>query len=127
MAKKYTRKLEPIKEAEQLAAAIEDAGASFIGMYMAEFIESFDCFDTKDKKNQYMDYFYNDCFTDQGTKKDLQSKINTAIRIIESGLVLEAMEYAVRADGCEDEAKNAARELLEGLENGAVGLPEFHR
>ena len=46
MAKKYTRKLEPIKEAEQLAAAIEDAGAGFIGLYMAEFIESFECFDT---------------------------------------------------------------------------------
>ena len=127
MAKKYTRKLEPIKEAEQLAAAIEDAGTSFIGMYMAEFIESFECFDTKDKKNQYMDYFYNDCFTGQGTKKDLQSKINTAIRIIESGLVLEAMEYVISADDCVDEAKDAARTLLEGLESGAVMLPEFHR
>ena len=127
MAKKYTRKLEPIKEAEQLAAAIEDAGTSFIGMYMAEFIESFECFDTKDKKNQYMDYFYNDCFTGQGTKKDLQGKINTAIRIIESGLVLEAMEYVIRADGCEDEAKNAAKALLESLASGAAVLPEFHK
>lgn len=127
MAKKYTRKLEPIKEAEQLAAAIEDAGTSFIGMYMTEFIESFDCFDTKDKKNQYMDFFYNDCFTDQGTKKDLQGKINTAIRIIESGLVLEAMEYVISADDCAGEAKDAARALLESLESGAAVLPEFHR
>ena len=127
MAKKYTRKLEPIKEAEQLAAAVESAGAGFIGLYMAEFIESFDCFDTKDKKNQYMDYFYNDCFTGQGTKKDLQSKINTAIRIIESGLVLEAMEYVVSADDCVDEAKDATRALLENLASGATVLPEFHR
>ena len=127
MAKKYTRKLEPIKEAEQLAAAIEDAGAGFIGLYMAEFIESFECFDTKDKKNQYMDYFYNDCFTGQGTKKDLQSKINTAIRIIESGLVAEAMEYVISVDGCAGEAKDAARTLLEGLASGAAVLPEFHR
>ncbi|MBR6584093.1 MAG: hypothetical protein IKK69_00230 [Firmicutes bacterium] len=127
MAKKYTRKLEPIKEAEQLAAAIEDAGAGFIGLYMAEFIESFECFDTKDKKNQYMDYFYNDCFTGQGTKKDLQSKINTAIRIIESGLVLEAMEYVISADDCEGEAKDAARMLMENLASGAIALPEFHK
>ncbi|MBQ4649272.1 MAG: hypothetical protein IJB73_01075 [Firmicutes bacterium] len=127
MAKKYTRKLEPITGLEQLAAAIEGAGASFIGMYMAEFVESFDCFDTKDKKNQYMDYFYNDCFTGQGTKKDLQGKINTAIRIIESGLVEEAMEYVISAAGCEVEAKDAARALLESLASGATALPEFHK
>ena len=127
MAKKYTRKLEPIKEVGQLAAAIEDAGAAFIGLHMAEFVESFECFDTKDKKNQYMDFFYNDCFTGQGTKKDLQSKINTAIRIIESGLVLEAMEYVVSADDCVDEAKDATRALLENLASGATVLPEFHR
>ena len=127
MAKKYTRKLEPIKGTEQLATAIEEAGSAFIGLYLAAFIESFDCFDTKDKKNQYMDYFYNDCFTGQGTKKDLQGKINTAIRIIESGLVAEAMEYVVSADRCEDAAKDAARALLESLASGATALPEFHK
>jgi len=127
MAKKYTRKLELITGPEQLAAEVERAGASFIGLYMAEFVESFDCFSTKDKKNQYMDYFYNDCFTGQGTKKDLQGKINTAIRIIESGLVEEAMEYVISAAGCGGEAKNTAKALLEGIASGTTSLPEFHK
>ena len=98
MAKKYTRKLELITGPEQLAAAIESAGASFIGLYMAEFVESFDCFSTKDKKNQYMDYFYNCCFAGHGTKKELREKLDITIRIIESGLTAEALEYVANFD-----------------------------
>ena len=130
MAKKYERKFEKITGPKQLAAAVKNADAGFIGLYMAEFVESFDCFATKDKKNQYMDYFYNDHFAGCGTKKDLQEKVNTAIRIIESGLVKEAMEYVMGAcegSECEAEAKTAAKDLLESLESGAVKLPEFHK
>ena len=130
MARKYIRKLEPIISPDQLETVIAGAGAGFIGTYMSEFVESFDCFATKDKKNQYMDYFYNDHFAGLGTKKELQEKVNAAIRIIESGLVKEAMEYVMGAGEsieCEAEAKTAAKELLESLVSGAVVLPEFHK
>ena len=128
MAKKFDRKLEPITGSDQLAAAITGAGTGFIGTYMMEFVDSFDCFSTKDKKNQYMDYFYNDHFAGRGTKKDLMEKVNTAIRIIESGLVAEAMDYVMGAsEGVDEEAKVAAKELLESLASGAVKLPEFHK
>ena len=130
MARKYTRKLEPINNQSELEEVIRSAGMWFIGTFMMEFVDSFECFATKDKKNQYMDYFYNDHFAGSGTKKELQEKVNAAIRIIESGLVKEAMEYVIGAcegSECEAEAKTAAKELLESLESGAVKLPEFHK
>ena len=130
MARKYTRKLEPITSSDQLEAVIAGTGAEFIGTFMMEFVDSFECFGTKDKKNQFMDYFYNDHFAGSGTKKELQEKVNAAIRIIESGLVKEAMEYVMGAcegSECGAEAKTAAKELLESLASGAVALPEFHK
>ena len=41
-----------------------------------------------------MDYFYNCCFAGHGTKKELREKLDITIRIIESGLTAEALEYA---------------------------------
>ena len=63
-------------------------------------------------------------------KKEALAKVNSALRIIESGLVKEAMEYVMGAcegSECEAEAKAAAKELLESLASGAVALPEFHK
>ena len=127
MSKTSRRLFDPITTQAELKAEIDRAGAWFIREYIDELADNFDQFRTKELKNQYMDYFYNDCFTGQGTKKDLQGKINTAIRIIESGLVEEAMEYVTSAAGCEGEAKDAAGALLESLASGATALPEFHR
>ena len=130
MARKYTRKLEPINNQSELEEVIRSAGMWFIGTFMMEFVDSFECFGTKDKKNQFMDYFYNDYAERLGTKKEALAKVNSALRIIESGLVKEAMEYVMGAcegSECEAEAKTAAKELLESLESGAVKLPEFHK
>ena len=130
MARKYTRKLEPINNQSELEEVIRSAGMWFIGTFMMEFVDSFECFATKDKKNQFMDYFYNDYAERLGTKKEALAKVNSALRIIESGLVKEAMEYVMGAcegSECEAEAKTAAKELLESLASGAVELPEFYK
>ena len=125
MARKYTRKLEPINNQSELEEVIRSAGMWFIGTFMMEFVDSFECFGTKDKKNQFMDYFYNDHFAGSGTKKELQEKVNAAIRIIESGLVKEAMEYVMNEAG--SDGKDGAKLLLKSLADGSVVLPRFER
>ena len=126
MAKKYTRKLEPINNQSELEEVIQSTGPWFVGKFMMEFVDSFECFDTKDKKNQFMDYFYNDYVESLGAKKEALAKANSALRIIESGMVVEAMEYVLKVADCDD-VKSGATQLLKSLEDGSVVLPRFER
>ncbi len=54
--------------------------------------------------------------------------MNLAIRIIESGMVEDAMEYVINTNdeklGC-DESKTNARFMLERLKSGESKLPVF--
>ena len=130
MAKKYEKKLTPIRNYAELDMAMQSAGSWFIGSFMVEFVDSFDCFSTKEKKNQFIDYFYNEYCNDYETKAQLRNQINIAIRIIESGLVEEAMRYVINTNdlkiGC-DESKTNARFMLERLADGSSVLPEFEK
>ncbi len=94
MSKKSYTTLPPITSAEEMKTEIDRIGREFITEFMEELTENYDQFRTKELKNQYIDWFYNCCCAGRGTKKDLLDKINTAIRIMESGLTEAAMEYA---------------------------------
>ena len=94
MSKSKHRLFDPITTPAELKAEIDRAGAWFIREYIDELADNFDQFRTKELKNQYMDYFYNCCFAGHGTKKELREKLDITIRIIESGLTAEALEYA---------------------------------
>ena len=94
MAKKPHTTLPPITSAEEMKAEIDRAGAWFFVEFMEELTDNYDQVRTKELKNQYIDWFYNCCFTGRGTKKELLDKINLAVRIMESDLTEAAMEYA---------------------------------
>ena len=94
MTKKSYTNLPPITSAEEMKTEIDRIGSDFITEFMEELTDNYDQFRTKELKNQYIDWFYNCCFAGRGTKKELLDKINTAIRIMESGLTEAAMEYA---------------------------------
>ena len=92
---KTTHKLfEPITSPDELRSEVDRAGADFVRFYMDELAENSDQFRTKELKNQYLDFFYNCCFTGQSTKKEMREKASIVIRIVESGLTAEALEYA---------------------------------
>lgn len=59
----------------------------------------------------------------------MRNKINIALRIIESDLVYEAMEYVLNTNdkklGC-SESKVNAQFLLDRLASGESVLPEFY-
>ena len=94
MAKKPHTTLPPITSAEEMKTEIDRAGAWFFAEFMEELTDNYEQFRTKELKNQYIDWFYNCCYAGRGTKKELLDKINTAIRIMESGLTDAAVEYA---------------------------------
>ena len=94
MSKKSYTALPPITSAEEMKTEIDRAGAWFFTEFMEELTDNYEQFRTKELKNQYIDWFYNCCFAGRGAKKELLDKINTAIRIMESGLTEAAMEYA---------------------------------
>jgi hypothetical protein len=95
MAKKPHTTLPPITTVEELHTEIDRVGAWFFVEFMEELTDNYDQFRTKELKNQYIDYFYNCCFAGRGTKKELLDKINLAVRIMESGLTEQAVEYAL--------------------------------
>ncbi len=94
MSKTNHRLFEPITSLEELKAEVDRAGADFVRSYMDELADNFDQFRTKELKNQYLDFFYNCCFTGQNTKKEVREKLDITIRIIESDLTAEALNYA---------------------------------
>jgi len=103
MSKTTHRLFEPITGLEELRTEVDRAGKDFVRSYMDELADNFDQFRTRELKNQYLDYFYNCCFSGTDTKKDLREKVSIVIRIIESGLTAEALEYA--ASDCSTQPK----------------------
>ena len=122
------RTLTPIED-RHLELEINHAGAWFIGSFMVEFVDHYEEFQKKHTKEQFIDYFYNEYYRNIGTKKDLRNRVNIAIRIIESGLVSDAMHHVLATNdskiGCE-ESKINARLMLDCLKDGSSVLPEFY-
>lgn len=122
------RTLKPLNGYKDMEWAIQKAGAWFIGSFMVEFVDSYEQFQNKNTKADFLSYFMKeyDCVTDD--ENQLRNRVNLAIRIIESGMVEDAMEYVINTNdeklGC-DESKTNARFMLERLKSGESKLPVF--
>lgn len=125
---KYEKTRKEISSYAELDRAIKSAGAWFIGSFMVEFVDEFDKLADKEKKKDFIEYFYKEYYEGLGDKKELIDKINIAIRIIESEMVEEAMKYVLDCNdkkiGC-DMSKTNAILLMERLADGSSILPEF--
>lgn len=122
------RTLEKINGYEDLVDLMQKAGIWFIGSFMIEFIN---CYESKlrDKtsKSEYIKNFckqYSSCEDIDQTR----NKINIAIRIIESGMVIKAMEFVLATNdkkvGC-DESKYNAQYVLDKIDRGEIMLPAY--
>lgn len=122
------RTLTPLNGYEDMKWAIEKAGAWFIGSFMVEFVDSYEQFQDKNTKTKFIEYFMEeyDCVTED--MNQLRNRINLAIRIIESGMVEDAMEFVLNTNddklGC-DESKTNAQFMLDRLKSGESKLPVF--
>ena len=122
------RTLTPLNGYEDLQDTIKSAGAWFIGSFMMEFVDNYEKFQDKKTKTEFIEYFMKEYDVVTTDFNQLRNRINLAIRIIESGMVEQAMEYVLNCNdnnmGCE-ESKINAQYLLDCLESGESVLPVF--
>lgn len=120
--------LSPLNNYSDLQDAIKSAGAWFIGSFMMEFIDNYEKFQDKKTKTEYIEYFMKEYDVVTTDFEQLRNRINLAIRIIESDMVVDAMEYVINCNDnnmkCE-ESKVNAQYLLDSLKNGESILPIF--
>ena len=122
------RTLLPLNNYSDLQDAIKSAGAWFIGSFMMDFIDNYEKFQDKKTKTVYIEYFMKEYDVATTDFTQLRNRINLAIRIIESGMVMDAMEYVINCNDnnmdCE-ESKVNAQYLLDCLKTGESILPIF--
>ncbi len=86
------RLLKPLNGYADMEWAIQKAGAWFIGSFMLEFVENYEKFQDTVTKEAFIDYFFKEYDVVTADRHQLANRINLAIRIIESGMVRDAME-----------------------------------
>lgn len=122
------RTLTPLNNYSDLQDAIKSAGAWFIGSFMMEFVDNYEKFQDKKTKTEYIEYFMKEYDVVTTDFNQLRNRINLAIRIIESGMVVDAMEYVINCNDnsmdCE-ESKVNAQYLLDCLKSEESVLPVF--
>ena len=122
------RTLKPLNGYKDMEWAIQKAGAWFIGSFMVEFVDSYEQFQEKNKKADFLAYFMKEYDTVTDDENQLRNRVNLIIRLIESGMVKDAMEYVLNTNndklGC-DESKTNAQFMLDRLKSGESKLPVF--
>lgn len=122
------RTLTPLHGYEDMVWAIQKAGAWFIGSFMVEFVDSYEEFQDKTRKARFISNFMEEYDSVTDDIEQLRNRINLAIRIIESDMVEDAMEFVLNTNdfklGC-DESKTNAQFMLDRLKTGESKLPVF--
>lgn len=112
----------------ELKEIIRSAGAWFIGAFIIEVIDNYEKTRKSKTKREFIDSFHEE-YCQWIESKQLRDRINCLIRIIESNMVVDALEYITdiaNADKIDcDEAIENARILLNQIKNQEVILPLF--
>jgi hypothetical protein len=91
-------------------------------------IHDFEKLQDKTSKTTYIRELYKECDSWARDEYDMRNKVNILIRIIESNMVEQAMEYVLSANSRKldiPDIKENARLVLEYLESGKLILPTF--
>lgn len=83
---------------EDMEWAIQKAGAWFIGSFMMEFVENYEKFQDAVTKEAFIDKFFKEYDVITTDRQQLVNRMNLAIRIIESGMVRDAMQYVLNTN-----------------------------
>ena len=88
----------------------------------------FDKLQDKQTKTEYIKELYKECDSWARDEYDMRNKINVLIRIIESNMVVQAMEYVLKANSRKldiPDIKENAQLVLTHLETDKLKLPVF--
>ena len=110
----------------ELKEIIRSAGAWFIGAFIIEVIDNYGETRNSKTKRDFIESFHEE-YCQWIESEQLRNRINCLIRIVESNMVIDALEYITdRANtdkiNC-DEAIENARILLSQIKNQEVNLP----
>ena len=113
------------KKIKDLKAVCRSAGLWYVGSFMEEFLRHREKWENEETKNEFVEYMYNEY---GGADKDIyetRTRVNCVIRIIESGLVLEALKMVLEANdnklGCY-QSKINAESTINKIKNGILKL-----
>lgn len=120
--------LELLNGYSDMVDVIKSAGAWFIGSFMMEFVDNYEKLREKNTKNEFIEYFDKEYNCGWKNQHQLRVRINCAIRIIESNMIEDAMNYVLQTNdgkiGCE-ESKVNAKLLLDMIHSGEQKVPKF--
>ena len=122
------RKTVQINNDGELKEVIRTATVGFVGCFMGTIIHDFERLQDKQSKTEYIKELYRECDSWARDEYDMRNKVNILIRIVESGMVEEAMEYVLNANSRKldiPEIKEHAKLVLDGLKSGKLVLPVF--
>lgn len=122
------RKTVQINNENELKEVIRTATVGFVGCFMGAIIHDFERLQDKQSKTEYIKELYQECDSWARDEYDMRNKVNILIRIVESGMVQQAMEYVLNANNRKldiPEIKEHARIVLDSLESGKLVLPVF--
>ena len=117
-----------LKNERDLKDAIRTATVGFVGCFMGNIIHDFDKLQDKKSKANYIHELYQECDSWARDEYDMRNKINILIRIVESDMVVPALEYVLKANNRKlniPEIKENARIVLACLETGKLALLTF--
>ncbi len=117
-----------LKNDDDLKDVIRTATVGFVGCFMGCIIRDFEKLQDKTSKTTYIRELYKECDSWARDEYDMRNKVNILIRIIESNMVEQAMEYVLSANSRKldiPDIKENARLVLEYLESGKLILPTF--
>ena len=117
-----------LKNEDDLKDVIRTATVGFVGCFMGCIIHDFYKLQDKNSKATYISELFKECDSWARDEYDMRNKVNVLIRIIESNMVVQAMEYVLNANSRKldiPDIKENARLVLEHLESGKLILPTF--
>ena len=117
-----------LKNDDDLKDVIRTATVGFVGCFMGCIIHDFEKLQDKASKTAYIRELYKECDSWARDEYDMRNKVNILIRIIESNMVEQAMEYVLSANNRKldiPDIKENARLVLKYLESGKLILPTF--
>lgn len=117
----------PIKNHFELKDVCRKATSYFVGSFMLGFIVQRKLWETPETKTKFIEDFHKEycCWDDHATIERTRNRVNCMIRIIESNLVTDALQYVLDADDSKldcPQAKENARDTLRLIEAGRLNI-----
>lgn len=122
------RKTVLLRNENELKEVIRTATVSFVGCFMGCIIHDFEKLQDKQSEAAYIKELYKECDCWARDEYDMRNKVNVLIRIIESDMVVQAMEYVLKSNSRKlenPEIKENAQLVLTHLETGKLKMPVF--